>query len=138
MAVNSLEIILGFASGIAVGAGFVAVLTMLGIIPRLVQLSRSNDSIKLYTAATVIGAIVGTFLSFTTMTFYLPNLFLMLWGLCHGLFIGMIAAALTEVLNVYPIITKRIGLYDHLLYLIMAIVFGKIFGSLFQWLIFVK
>lgn len=138
MGINILQLTLGFAGGLAVGAGFVAVLTMLGIIPRLVQLSRSIKSIKLYTAAVVLGTLAGTFLSFTTWTIKLPTLFLVIWGLFHGMFVGMVAAALTEVLNVYPIITKRIGLYDHLLFLIMAIVFGKIIGSLFQWLIFVK
>lgn len=138
MGINILEIVLGFASGIAVGAGFVAVLTMLGIIPRLIQLSKSKGSIKKYTASTVIGTLFGTYLSFTTMTVNLPTIFLAVWGLCHGMFIGMIAAALTEVLNVYPIIAKRIGLYKYVLFLMMAIVFGKIVGSLFQWLIFVK
>lgn len=58
-------------------------------------------------------------------------------GLFAGLFIGMLAAALTEVLNVLPILVKRIGMGDRILILLMAIVFGKIIGSLFQWLIFV-
>ena len=49
----------------------------------------------------------------------------------------MIAAALTEVLNVLPILAKRIGVDDKIIILIMAIVFGKIFGSIFQWIYFV-
>lgn len=138
MGINVLESLLGFAGGLAVGAGFVAVLTMLGIIPRLIQLSKSKKAMKTYTASVVIGTLVGTYLSFTTLTLNLPNLFLVVWGLYHGMFIGMIAAALTEVLNVYPIIVKRIGLSNYILFFIMAIVFGKIVGSLFQWIIFVK
>lgn len=69
-------------------------------------------------------------------------LFLSKWllvpiGLFAGVFIGMLAAALTEVLNVLPILAKRIGMGDRILILLMAIVFGKILGSMFQWLIFV-
>ena len=50
----------------------------------------------------------------------------------------MMAAALTEVLNVWPILAKRIGVDDKIVILIMAIVFGKIFGSLFHWIYFVR
>lgn len=138
MITKLIQTVLGFAGGIAVGAGYVAVLTMLGIIPRLIQISKSKRSIKLYTASVIIGTQIGTFLSFTTFTLTFPIFVLVGWGLFHGMFIGMVAAALTEVLNVYPIIAKRIGLSNYVLLLIMAIVFGKIVGSLFQWTIFVK
>jgi stage V sporulation protein AB len=55
-------------------------------------------------------------------------------GLASGIFIGLLAAALTEVLNVFPILAKRIGIEGQIVVLIMAIVLGKIFGSLFHWL----
>lgn len=138
MTLNLLQAFLGFASGIAVGAGFVAILTMLGIVPRLIQLSQSKYNMKLYTVALIFGTLLGSYLSFTNVQLSLPTFILPVWGLFHGMFIGMVAAALTEVLNVYPILAKRIGLYNYVLFLMMAIVFGKIFGSLFQWLIFVK
>jgi stage V sporulation protein AB len=54
-----------------------------------------------------------------------------------GVFFGMLAAALTEVLNVLPILTKRIGVNEQIITLLMAIVLGKIVGSLFHWLYFV-
>ncbi len=49
----------------------------------------------------------------------------------------MMTAALTEVLNVWPILAKRIGVDDKIVILLMALVFGKIFGSLFHWIYFV-
>ncbi|AHA58148.1 stage V sporulation protein AB [Geobacillus genomosp. 3] len=49
----------------------------------------------------------------------------------------MLAAALTEVLNVWPILAKRIGVDDKIVILLMAIAFGKVAGSLFHWLYFV-
>ncbi len=42
------------------------------------------------------------------------------------MFVGMLAAALTEVLNVLPILAKRIGFGSKIIILLMAIVFGKI------------
>lgn len=58
-------------------------------------------------------------------------------GLLAGVFVGMLAAALTEVLNVLPILAKRIGLRSKIIILLMAIVIGKIAGSLFHWLYFI-
>ncbi|MGN8647120.1 stage V sporulation protein AB [Gracilibacillus sp. HCP3S3_G5_1] len=131
------EVAIGFGSGLMVGAGFVAFLTVLGIIPRLVQLSKSIESMNHYQASVIVGALLGTYLTFTDWTVYLPALILGFWGLLHGIFVGMLAAALTEVLNVFPILMKRLGIDKELLWLLMAIVIGKIAGSLFQWIIFV-
>ncbi|GAE91306.1 stage V sporulation protein AB [Gracilibacillus boraciitolerans JCM 21714] len=75
------QIIIGFGSGLIVGSGFVAFLTVLGIIPpRLVQLSKSFKSLDLYQASVIIGALLGTYLTFTDYTFDLPYYLLAFWG----------------------------------------------------------
>ena len=129
---------IGFSGGLAVGGGFVAFITVLGIIPRLIKLTKTEKLIKVYTASVLLGLLAGTYLSFADVNLNQPFFFLGIWGLLHGIFNGMLAAALTEVLNVYPVLTKRIRLEHKLIVLLMAIVFGKIIGSLFQWTIFVK
>ncbi|MBP2077807.1 stage V sporulation protein AB [Oceanobacillus polygoni] len=136
--VNFLQILIGFSGGLAVGAGFVAFITVLGIIPRLIQLSKTEKLIKVYSASVILGLMMGTYFSFADINLHQPVLVLLFWGLLHGIFNGMLAAALTEVLNVFPILSRRIRLDHYLLFLLMAIVFGKIFGSLFQWTYFVK
>lgn len=135
---NLLQFMIGLAGGLAVGAGFVAFLTVLGIIPRLIQLSKTRKYIRLFEGSVILGALFGTILSFEAIHFSMPKVFLIFWGLLHGVFVGMLAAALTEVLNVFPILTKRIGVESKLIWLLMALVLGKIFGSLFQWVFFVK
>lgn len=127
----------GFASGLAVGSGFVAFLTVLGIIPRLTQLSKTKKMIQHYEWAVVIGALAGVLGSLRDPVLNFPSYLLILLGLAGGVFYGMLAAALTEVLNVLPILAKRIRLDHEIIYLIMAIVFGKIAGSLFQWVYFI-
>ncbi|MBN8208063.1 stage V sporulation protein AB [Bacillus sp. NTK071] len=129
--------LIGFAEGIAVGAGFVAFLSVLGIIPRLTQLSKTVHLIRYYEWGIIIGAVVSSWLSLRNPTLGLPKVAVIPIGLGSGIFIGMLAAALTEVLNVLPILTKRIGFIDKILILLMAIVLGKVFGSLFHWTIFV-
>lgn len=132
------QIIIGFSSGIAVGSGFVAFITILGVIPRLMQLSQAEAYVKVFICSVILGTLLGTYFSFTENTWNDSILLLVLFGVSHGIFNGMLAAALAEVLNVFPILTKRLQLKKYLLSLLMAIVFGKIVGSLFQWLYFVQ
>src|SRR5699024_2919153 len=135
---NIVEMMIGFAGGLAVGSGFIAFLSVLGIIPRLTQLSKARNLLTVYGACVIMGSLFGTFLSFTNIHWNQLLLILMIWGGFHGVFNGMLAAALTEILNVFPLLSKRIGMKQYLLWLLMAIVFGKVFGSLFQWTIFVR
>lgn len=130
-------IFVGLAGGIATGAGFVAFLTVLGVVPRLTQLTKTLKMVRYYEAAIISGVVGGTWFGLQGTTFSLPSLLLLPIGLADGIFNGMLAAALTEVLNVFPILSKRIGIQDKIIYLLMALVLGKIVGSLFQWIYFV-
>jgi stage V sporulation protein AB len=127
----------GFAGGLAVGAGFVAFLTVLKVIPRLTQLTKTMKMIHHYELAIVIGVVTGGWLGLQNSVLSISKLFLLPIGLADGIFNGMLAAALTEVLNVFPLLSKRIGIEEKIVYLLMAIVLGKIAGSLFQWTYFV-
>ncbi|WML45177.1 stage V sporulation protein AB [Neobacillus sp. PS3-40] len=130
-------IFIGLSSGLAVGSGFVAFLSVLGIIPRLTQLSKTMKMIHWYEWAVVIGAVTGILASLRDPVLGISAYFLIPLGINDGIFVGMLAAALTEVLNVLPILTKRIGMEGKLIAFLMAIVFGKIFGSIFQWVYFI-
>jgi stage V sporulation protein AB len=134
--INLLILIIGFAGGLAVGSGFVAFLAVLGVIPRLLQVTKTYEKIHFYEFSVVLGALCGSVMSLNFFTLSIPSFFLAPIGLLSGVFIGLLAAALTEMLNVFPLLTKRMGLDDRLMPLLMAFVFGKVFGSLFQWLYF--
>ncbi|RSD27311.1 stage V sporulation protein AB [Mesobacillus subterraneus] len=130
-------ILLGLASGLAVGSGFVAFLAVLGVIPRLTQLTKTMKLISWYEWAVVLGALLGTIGSLRDPVLAFSPLVTIPLGLAGGVFVGMLAAALTEVLNVLPILAKRVRVDDKLETLLMAIVLGKVFGSLFHWIYFV-
>jgi|SRR5690625_2641763 len=129
---------IGFSSGIIIGAGFIALLIVLGIIPRLIQVSRSIQLTNMFSLAVIFGVLFGAYLSFTNVSWSYSKWVLIIWGGIHGIFNGMLAAALAEILNVFPLLAKRVGLEKYMILLLMAIVFGKIFGSLFQWLFLVR
>lgn len=129
-------IMVGLAGGLAVGIGFVAFLSVLGIIPRLTQLSKTAVMIPFYEWAVILGTAGATWIGLRDISFTWFPLIMVPIGLLCGVFVGMLAAALTEVLNVFPILSKRVGMEGKLLKLLMALVFGKIIGSLFQWFYF--
>ncbi|HEX6922194.1 MAG TPA: stage V sporulation protein AB [Bacillales bacterium] len=131
-------IIVSFADGVIVGTGFVAFLIVLGIIPRLMQLTKTRKFVRAYEWSVISGAIIGGWLGLRGVGLNLSALWLVPIGLACGIFIGMLAAALTEVLNVLPILAKRIGIGEtKIIILLMALVVGKIFGSIFHWIFFV-
>ncbi|WP_404329168.1 stage V sporulation protein AB [Mesobacillus maritimus] len=132
-----LVFLVGLAGGLAVGAGFVAFLAVLGVIPRLTQLTKTMKMIHFYEWAVVLGAVGGTAGSLWDPIFHITVFITVPIGLAAGTFVGMLAAGLTEALNVFPILAKRVRIEDRIVILIMAIVIGKIVGSLFQWIYFV-
>jgi stage V sporulation protein AB len=127
---------IGLAGGIVVGSGIVAFLIVLDIIPRLAQLTRSWKQVHTYEAAIVLGTICFTWLDFFDIRLQLFPLGAAFIGLFAGCFVGMLAAALTEVINVLPILAKRVGMGNYIGWLLMAMILGKVFGSLFEWLIY--
>ncbi|QGQ96004.1 stage V sporulation protein AB [Paenibacillus psychroresistens] len=130
------EILIGLAGGLAVGGGFVAFLVVLDIIPRLVHLSKSYNSIHLYEGAVVTGVMVWSTLDFFDWQLKLSPISTIYIGLMAGCFVGMLAAALTEVINVLPIMAKRLGMDGYMMWLLSAMILGKVLGSLFEWLVF--
>lgn len=130
-------VFLGLAGGLAVGSGLVALLIVFDLIPRLAQLARAFQLSAWFESAIISGSLYWTFADFMNWRLSLPPVFfLTAAGLLDGIFIGMLAAALTEVMNVLPILAKRMQLSRYMVGLVMAMVLGKIIGSLFDWLVF--
>lgn len=130
-----LVIMVGLGGGIAVGSGFVAFITVLDIIPRLTQLTRSKMYIRSFEWSLISGALLFTLADFFPVSFHLPPLVTIFIGVFTGIFIGTLAAGLTEALNVFPILAKRLHLQQQIILLLSAMVLGKIFGSVIQWLL---
>ncbi|HUC92399.1 MAG TPA: stage V sporulation protein AB [Paenibacillus sp.] len=134
---HSAVVLVGLSGGVAVGSGLVALLVILDLIPRLAQLARAYRKSFWFETAIVVGAVYWTFADFFDWTMSLPQyVMLPAVGLFDGIFVGMLAAALTEVVNVLPIMAKRLRLSEYLKGLVLAMVLGKVTGSLFDWLVF--
>lgn len=138
IASSVLLMLIGLSGGLIVGSGLVALLTVLSLIPRLVQITKCESHLIYFQWAVVFGAFASTLFTSFCPPLYLAPGWLAVPGLFMGLFVGLLAAALTEVLNVIPILAKRIYVYEYLHLFILALALGKITGSLFYWMYFVK
>ena len=110
---------------------------MLDIIPRLAQLAFAYRKSIWFETAVVSGAVFWSLADFLEWRLWLPKIVSMIViGTFDGIFVGMLGAALTEVMNVLPILAKRVRLSRYLVTLVVAMVIGKVTGSLFDWLVF--
>nr|WP_282706889.1 stage V sporulation protein AB [Natroniella acetigena] len=116
----------------------VAFLLVLDVIPRLIQVSDSKEYIKLYQVLVIVGPLLAT--KFQFYKWKLPSIniintvLVIMMGFIFGIFIGLLAGALTEVLKVLPILSRRLGLQSYLGELLAIIILGKAIGSLIYWL----
>ncbi|MBW5446701.1 stage V sporulation protein AB [Cohnella sp. CFH 77786] len=133
---GTLLAVIGLAGGFAVGSAFVALLIVLDLIPRLVQLTKAYLRSGVFESAILGGALYWCCADQFGWILGWPDGFLLIPAVFHGVFVGMFAAALTEVLNVLPILSKKLRLKPYLFSLLMAMVLGKVAGSLIDWLWF--
>jgi stage V sporulation protein AB len=125
---------IGFAEGVVVGGAVVSFLTILDIVPRLCWVSRTTGHIFWYETAIVGGAVFASLAYFMKPWFGLGHISIAFTGLVMGIFIGLIAAALAEVMNVLPIVTRRIGIEQFIGYIFPALILGKVVGSIIYWI----
>jgi stage V sporulation protein AB len=126
---------IGLAGGFAVGSAFVALLIVLDLIPRLVQMTRAYRRSWIFESAIVSGAIYWICADYFNWKLGWTPGALLVPAIFEGLFVGMLAAALTEVLNVIPIVADRLRLKPYLFALLIAMALGKVAGSLVDWLL---
>lgn len=136
--VQFVEILIGLSSGIVVGAVYIALLIVLGVVPRLIQFAHASSNLQKIASAMTLGILVGTFFSFAAIVYSFSHFVSIMWGFIHGMFNGILIAALAETLNVFPILAKRLQLERYLFLLLVAIIGGKVIGSLFQWLFLIQ
>lgn len=122
----------GLTAGTAAAAGTVAFLVMLQILPRMIGKSHTAAHLLLYENIVALGIIAGNVISvFLEIRLPLGHVFLAIYGLCSGIFVGCIAIALAEVLRAFPIMFRRLKIHEGLDLLMVSIALGKAVGALY-------
>jgi len=127
--------IIGIGSGLVIAGAVYAFLTIVGVVPRLAQKTKTAHYVKSYESALAIGGIFGTLAGI--FQFYIPigSIGAVAMSLAGGIFIGCLAMSLAEVLNVIPIMTRRARMQRGMFYLVLAIALGKMAGSLLYFMV---
>ena len=124
--------IIGFAGGVSVAAGTFALITALGIIPRLASRMGVAEHVYKLESAIVLGGTIGSLLSVYHFPMRIGDVGIIIFGLFAGIFVGCLSMALAEAIRVFPILCQRINLNYGLYLLIFMMAAGKALGTLYQ------
>ena len=120
--------IIGLSGGMVVATALAAFIIGLGII-------HTGHNLLLYEDALILGTFLGNI--FYLYQFHLP---LGQWGLAvigifFGMFLGSWIIALGEVVNVFAIMARRVGLTKGVGLVVLSIAIGKTLASLIQFFV---
>lgn len=144
--------VIGASSGLIVSAGVFTVLISVGLIPRFAGKMHVARRIFILEEMVVLGTLAGGFFSIFSdwgmvgrfvreqalfgenategVWRFIGTIFLIVFGVFAGIFVGCLALAIAEMLNTIPVFARRIGFRHGLGIAILAVAFGKLVGSL--------
>lgn len=122
----------GLAAGFVVAAGVFAFITMVGVLIRLAVRTNTAKKILWYEDVVVLGATFGNLVCLYDINIPVGQVGLMIFGFFSGGFIGCLAVALEETLQVFPVLITRLKLRMGMAALMVALAFGKGIGAFYQ------
>ena len=121
---------LGLCMGTTIASGVVAFIISLGIVLRFAGITGSAAQVRLYEECSMLGAVLGNVVFLYQRALPLGNPGLAVYGSFSGIFLGSWVVALGEVVNIYAILIRRIGLVKGIGLVILSMALGKVVGSL--------
>lgn len=129
---NLILVWIGFSGGFLVAGGVVALMVGLGILSRFIQMSHTSKHVWLYEDCILLGGIAGTILTVYRVPVPLGIAGIIVLGACSGIYVGGWIMALAEIIHVFPVFARRLGLIKGTGCIILSIALGKITGSMFH------
>lgn len=124
---------MGASFGFAVAGGYLALIGMLGILPRLAAITKTGNKIITYENCLIYGVLAGNICFFYDFSLPFGLIVRVFTGLFGGVFIGCLAGALAEIVNVIPIFARRAKLRKGIPYIIYALAASKAVGTMVQY-----
>lgn len=130
MWIHLLLALIAFAAGFVIAGGVIALIAGLGIITRLIGVTHTGKHIRIFETCVLFGGLFGNLLTVYFVQIPLGGIGLALTGVFSGIFVGGWILALAEVVNIFPIFFRRIGLVKGVSFIMIAIALGKTLTSL--------
>ncbi|MCI8489195.1 MAG: stage V sporulation protein AB [Lachnospiraceae bacterium] len=122
---------IGFMSGLAVAGGTFALIIAISVVPRIIGMSRTAKRVFLYENMIILGGILGNIITvFPEIELPLGRFMLVLFGIGSGVQVGCLVMALAEIMNVFPIMFRRLKLKIGMSWVITSLAVGKVLGGL--------
>ena len=120
----------GFSCGLAVAGGLFALIIALGLVAEFADQTHTAKYIFWYEDAVAAGGILGNLMSVYRLIVPVGPVGVGIFGIFSGIFVGAWAMALTEIVNIVPIFTRRIDMRRGLALVIAVMALGRTIGSL--------
>lgn len=127
--------LIGMCSGGVVAAGLFSFIVSIGALNRIIGKMHVGNHIRLFEYGIVLGITLGNLVNL-----YEPQLvqwipvwtgvvFLAVFGLCAGIFVGVLVMSLAEVLNALPVFARNLRLMEGMKYVVFSVAVGKGAGA---------
>lgn len=125
MTAHIVVVLAGLIAGAVIAGGIFAFIVVIGVIPRLIQRTKTAKHIWLYETMITLGGIVAgmTLLGNQLLTGFMWMEVVI--GLGYGIFIGCLSVSVAEVFNVLPILCRRAKLAKDIPWLLLVLGAGK-------------
>ena len=120
----------GFSCGLAVAGGLFALIIALGLVAEFADQTHTAKYIFWYEDAVALGGILGNLLSVYQISLPVGSVGAGIFGIFAGIFVGAWSMALTEIVNIIPIFTRRITLRRGMELIIFSMAIGRTLGAL--------
>lgn len=128
-------ITLGFGAGIVIAGAVFAFIAIIGVVPRLAGKTGTSKYVRLYEEAIIFGGIIGSAAMVVDMYIPIGRVGVIIYSLLTGMFYGCLAVSLAEVLDVLPVLARRIRVRQGLRWFITALALGKLLGSVLYYFV---
>lgn len=128
--------IIGLAGGFITSGGVFALITSIGLMPRLIGKTHTGRYGRLYEDMVMAGGSIFNTLYAFEVKFNTPlsvaKWSMGIFGIFSGIFVGCLAVSLAEALNSTAIFSRRIKLSTGLSFIVLAAALGKMAGAFIQ------
>lgn len=148
---------IGLSAGLIISFGLVALILGLDLIPRFAEMTHTEQHLKKYEKCLMLGAILGNIITIyqidlTGWIDCVGKIGILDWnrvqsvglGICHcfagvlglfsGIYLGCWVIALTEVVDMFPILFRKIKIQAGVGWIILCAAFGKSLFSMLYYL----
>ena len=128
-------VLVGFSSGLVVSGAVFAFITVIGAVPRMAHKTSTRPHVKIYESSIMLGGMFGVLNTIFRLYIPIGSIGVILLSVGNGIFVGVLAMSLAEVLDVIPILTRRGRIQHGMFFFVLAIAAGKLAGSLLYFLL---